>query len=122
MREISCVAVHGDAKHTAFMQAADVFEPFKVLASATRYTLTLKAGCSDQKAVADLKRLLEADNQRVVAVFIPGSSEGAYRDESVRVVSDGRFFRTLDDILESFFYKEGSSVVKSGNYREESIN
>ena len=108
MREITCIAISGDARHTAFMQASDVFEPFKVLASVDRYVLTLKDGCSDQKAVADLKRLLEAYGHRIAAAFIPGSSEGAYRDESVRVISDGHFFRPLNEVLESYFYKEAS--------------
>ena len=42
MRTLDCIAVHGTARITQFMQAADVFEPWKVFAQPARYAVTLK--------------------------------------------------------------------------------
>ena len=99
MRTLDCIAVHGTARITQFMQAADVFEPWKVFAQPARYAVTLKPDCTDAQAIQDVKRLLEAAGERVVAVFVPSHPETCWRDASVRAISHGTHWGLLDDCL-----------------------
>ncbi|MCK9459476.1 MAG: hypothetical protein M0R80_07550 [Proteobacteria bacterium] len=102
MRKRSCVAIYGDAFATRFMQDADVFERFKVIAEPARITLTLKDDCTDAQAMADLKKILEAAGQRVVAVFIPNVPDGAWVDETVKSISNGTHWGLLKDALDFY--------------------
>ena len=102
MRKRSCIAIYGSAEMTRFMQDADLFERFKVIAKPAKIVLTLKDGCSDAQAMADLKKILEAAGQRVVAVFIPNIPDGAWVDETVKCISNGKEWGLLKDVLEFY--------------------
>jgi hypothetical protein len=103
-RKIHVVVIIADRQLTKFAQAADVFEPWKVLGRSISLTATLKPDCTVERAVGDVRRILESvdGNNHVVAAFVPGSLKGAYRDPSVRVVSNGKTWQTLDDMLKDF--------------------
>ena len=105
MKTIKVVVVHGDELSTRFMQDADVFEKFKVIAKAEKYELTLKDECLPTTAINALKDAMEKAGHRVVAIFQPNIPEGAWRDETVKVISDGTQWGMLDDLLEAYFYK-----------------
>ena len=108
MRKLSVVAVFGPIEMTRFMQDADLFESFKVVAKPYRLTLTLKPGCTNIKALSDMRNALEEVGQRVAAMFIPSNPEGAWRDEKILSISDGTKWCTLDSCLEAYdFVAEG---------------
>lgn len=89
-----------DVARTEFMQAADVFEPFKVLARVCRAELDdvekFRAGVD-----AIRKGFEQADkNMRVVAIEDPLECRWLWQDETVKVVSNGTNWRTLDELLQ----------------------
>jgi hypothetical protein len=104
MEELSCVAIYGSEWTTRFMQDADCFERFKVIAEPVKFVLTLKPDCSKERALNDLKMLLEKSGNRVVAIFAPNVKEGAYVDESIKVISNGTQWCMLKDVLEAYGY------------------
>ena len=110
MNELLVVAVFGDENTTRFMQDADVFEPFKIIAKPTKLVLALKEGCTKTRALNDLRDLLEKSGQRVAAVFIPYDPEGAWRNEAVRVISDGTKWGMLDDCLDAYGFVQSEPV------------
>lgn len=110
-RELVVVAVFGDAGVTRFMQDADLFEHFKIVAKPMHLKLVLKQDCTKVQALHDLRDLLEKNGQRVAAVFIPNDPEGAWRDDKVLSVSDGSKWCTLNECLEAYdFVQEQSDV------------
>ena len=100
-RRISCVCFHADAKVDKMMHLVDMFEPFKALSIPNSYDLELKEGCSDEKALSDFKMAMEKceSPQRVTAIFIPNKKEGAWKDESVKMISNGHKFGRFEDVL-----------------------
>ena len=102
MSELHIIAVFGDEFTTRFMQAADVFERFKVIAKPVELALTLKKGCTKSQALGDVKDLLVKSGQRVAAVFIPHDPEGAWRDKAILSISDGTKWCTLNDCLDAY--------------------
>ena len=102
MTELLVVAIFGDDRATRFMQDADMFERFKIIAEPVTLKLTLKTDCTKAKALSDLRELLIQSGQRVAAVFIPNDPEGAWRNDAVRVISNGTKWGMLDDCLEAF--------------------
>jgi hypothetical protein len=104
MEELSCVAIYGSAWATRFMQDADCFERFKVVAKPVKLILTLKSDCSKERALNELKMMLEKSGNRVVAIFAPNVKEGAYVDESIKVISNGAQWCMLEDVLKAYGY------------------
>lgn len=100
---IPVVIVSGNRGMDDFMHAADVFEPFKALA--TVHTLDIEFDKEPSQAVINsslnaIKGWLEKDH-RVVAVFSPGCP-GGYVDNTVKTISNGQTWRRLDDVLKSY--------------------
>ena len=111
MNELLVIAIFGDAQTTRFMQDADLFEPFKIIAKPKQIGLTLKPGCTKIKALSDLKDILTESGQRVAAVFIPNDPEGAWSDEKILSISDGTKWCTLKSCLDAYdFVREQSGV------------
>jgi hypothetical protein len=102
VNELLVVAIFGHEHMTRFMQDADLFEPFKIVAKPFRLKLTLKPDCTKIQALGDLKDLLEKSGQRVAAVFIPNDPEGAWRDEKILSISDGSKWCTLKACLDAY--------------------
>ena len=102
MSELIVVAVFGDERITRFMQDADLFERFKIIAKPYHLKLILKQDCTKTQALSELRDLLEKNGQRVAAVFIPNDSEGAWRDEKILSVSDGSKWCTLGECLDAY--------------------
>jgi hypothetical protein len=95
------------------MQNADMFEPFKIFAKPVCLKLTLKIDCTKAKALSDTRDLLEKGNQYVAAIFIPNDPEGAWKNEKIRVISDGKKWCLLDDCLSAygFIQSEPSDAI-----------
>jgi hypothetical protein len=102
MRELVVVAVFGDERITKFMQGADVFERFKIVAKPMHLKLVMKQDCTKVQALSELRDLLEKNGQCVAAVFIPNDPEGAWRDEKILSISDGSKWCTLNECLDAY--------------------
>jgi hypothetical protein len=109
MHELTAVAVFGDDRVTRFMQDADLFEHFKIIAKPVHLKLVLKQDCTKTQALQELRDLLEKNDQRVAAVFIPNDPEGAWRDEKILSISNGSKWCTLSECLKAygFIAREG---------------
>lgn len=103
---VNCICICGDELTTRFMQHADVLERFKVIAFVKKIQMTLKPGVTAEQGLRDLRTVLERAGQRAVATFIPGSPIGAWRDETVRVISDGHNWQMLDDVLTAYGFEQ----------------
>lgn len=96
------------------MQDADVFEHFKVLANIYEIGVVLKPGVTKTDALSEIRALLEQKGQRVVAIFMPNESDGAWRDKSVKVVSDGHKWFMLEKFLETAgFIEEQADAIRA---------
>jgi hypothetical protein len=109
MPKFNLVVIAGERRLTEFMQRADMFEPFKVLAhiyelSAETTPKSDAEGKGFLDALAECRSTLEQDGIRVVACFIPNEPQGAYVDHTVKVISDGEKFLLLDDALKAYGY------------------
>lgn len=89
--------LYEDRMSTRVMQALDLFEKFKVVMQPL-----VRASVVDDWGQPHLAKIRGLDNEynRLIAAF---GSDGTchYRDEAVRVVSDGRNWQTLDDYIRS---------------------
>lgn len=91
------IVIQGDRRLTKLMQGFDMFEPWKIVAEAVHYEATLEG--SIPRALTCIKEAIEAQGSRVAAIFIPNNKEGAWKDSSVRVISNGTHWGLLDDCL-----------------------
>jgi len=106
----SLTVICKDKKKTAMLQAADMFEPFKVI---LEYNTTV--GFKTQTCRQDylewyiprLKQLLESDGEAPIAIFSPGSPVGAWRDKTVKSISTGQKWCLFSDYLTAHGYLEG---------------
>jgi hypothetical protein len=110
MSELLIIAVFGDSFATRFMQDADMFEHFKIIAKPVHLKLTLKPGCTKVKALNDTRDLLEKSGQRVAAIFIPNDPEGSWRDDKILSISDGTKWCTLNDCLDAYGFVQSEAV------------
>jgi hypothetical protein len=110
MNELHVIAIFGDDFATRFMQDADMFESFKIIAKPVELALTLKPGCTKTKALSDLRNLLEQSKQRVAAVFIPNDPEGAWRNEKILSISDGTKWCMLKACLDAYGFVQAEPV------------
>jgi hypothetical protein len=99
--QIQCVVISGDKRADDFMHRADVFESFKVLAVVEEFKLTLTPDASVNEAMMTVVKTLAECHRRVVAVFVPNSSYG-YFDDSVTVISNGKTWCLLKNILKKY--------------------
>lgn len=109
--KIRCVVVSGDRQMDEIMHRADLFEPFKAFASVEVLEVTLKPNTEHGKAVNDVVYAYNHCGRRVVAAFIPGRPDGAYLDESVRAISDGKKWCMLDLVLEAYRFVPRSECI-----------
>jgi hypothetical protein len=106
--------ITGDSLTSRFMQGADVFEHFKVFANIYELGIVLKPDVSKSKALGEIRTLLERNGQRVVAIFMPNEPDGAWRDKSVKVVSDGYKWFMLEKYLEEAgFIEEQADAIRA---------
>lgn len=93
-----------------FMHASGTFEPFKAYATINSLEITLKDGVDEKVLIDKIVNGLQSDGERVVAAFIPDNPNGAYRDESVKTISDGKQWILLDKVLEAYKFKNNEKM------------
>ena len=86
---------------TRLMQNADVFEKFKVIAD----TMSLDADGArkTEDVIAKVRKQFDIDKRqyRLIAIFRPQYTDGAWRDEDTKVISDGKKFTMFDAFLKA---------------------
>jgi hypothetical protein len=111
--KLRVVLVCANRRMNHLMKAADLCPKYKAYASVQKVTLTLKPGCSHERAVNDLRNVLvcseNTDPHDVVAVFIPGRAEYSYVDPDIIFISDGHKEIPLAGVLSNFGYVFESS-------------
>ena len=95
-----------DAEKTKLMQALDLFKPFKViLGEEICIEAELVQPGTLPKALQDVRETIDKDNNfKVIAVFVPGNPEGAWRDPTVKCVSTGSKWGMFDKYLKALKY------------------
>lgn len=102
--KIPIVCICGEKKMDDMMHHFDMFEPFKVFAQVQNLAVTrTSAPTPEQLAtlVKAMKDALEKTGYRVVAVFSPGRKEGAWKDDTVKCISDGQKWGMLEPVLQA---------------------
>jgi hypothetical protein len=100
MKKYRLIAIMKDPQATRWMQNAGVFESFKVIAHADSIEIELKEGDTLAAAISRLRDSFKGETKiGIVAAFVPGEPEGAWYDKSVKVVSNGKGWAMLKDIL-----------------------
>lgn len=95
--------IAGDKFADGFMHAADMFEPSKRLAHPQFLAVTLSPDHAPLAEIVDRLRQAAAEKWIVVAAFVVGTCIG-YVDETVTLVSNGKTFCTLQEMLEECGY------------------
>lgn len=104
----SCIVVSCDKETlriSNMMQSLDVFEPFKVLANVNVVDITRTSEPTSDNLVDisnALKTGYEGQGYRIVAIFFPGKVEGSWVDNKVKVISDGKKWVMLRDVLKAY--------------------
>lgn len=104
-RQVRFFVISGDRRVNEFMKGFDLREDMK--AFATMRTLVLTGTATNQEMFDLLKAGLEKDFW-LVYLLCEFQPDLVYRDERVKVVSDGRKFFLLDDYLRSQGYPHES--------------
>ena len=90
-----------EKKRTEFMQAADVFESFKVLGRIDEFNVEIKSDIDSY--LNRLRSLIKEDGEfEVAALFVKGKPEFTLRETWIRVISNGKNFITLDKIEKAY--------------------
>ncbi len=95
--------VGGDAKKDQIMHDADMFESFKALIDLQPiiYDVTLEEGRTVEGVFPKFVKLIQSHKEyRAICIFIPGTSH-IWKDETVKVVSDGKSWVMFDEYLKS---------------------
>lgn len=92
--------VFKDVARTKLMQAADVFEPFKVL-MADEIVLDVDASRDVSESISKIRKQFDIDKRRweLIAIWRPEDTDGAWRDENVKVLSTGESWMMFDEWL-----------------------
>jgi hypothetical protein len=105
-KKFDIIVIAGLREITQMFQAFDIFEKFKVIAQPE----VIEATC-DPDADPDIPKItcalrtgMEKRGFRVVAVFVPGNPAGSYVDETVKVISNGTSWTTLENCLKALNY------------------
>lgn len=128
MKEGIFYVICGDSKITKFMQAADVFEKSKVVASVQKISVEYKEDIDltieyAGKIIEKIKEELEEQGQLVVFIHLDSiivddvvtenmGDIPPYINKSIRAISDGEHWIMLHDILERL----GVKVQYNENY------
>jgi len=100
--EIRVMTIQRHVVKTRWMQGFDVFEPSKVIAEISEYTCKVNEKATVTKLVDGFVAAIRADNNgeyTPVAVFCVGHPEYFFVDESVQMISDGKKWCVLSDLL-----------------------
>lgn len=106
--KIPVVCIYGEKKMDDMMHMFDVFESFKALAQVQHFVVTRTSEPTPEQRAALLKAMKDAFEKtgyRVVAVFTPGREEGAWKDDTVKCISDGKGWGMLEPVLQACGYK-----------------
>lgn len=98
IREAELCLIAGNAVIDGFMHAGGVFEPFKRLGSAQRFTLTLAPHVELPTLIDKARKSAHESGLVVSAVFFAGTSIGWF-DPAVKLVSDGEMFVPLATLM-----------------------
>ena len=95
------VIVLKDTIRTDLMQRADVFEKFKVLYEAI--TVDVEGSRPTATAIKKIRQQFDIDTRQweLIAIFRPDDTDGAWRNDEVKVVSNGTSFVMFDEWLKS---------------------
>jgi hypothetical protein len=111
MSKIAIRIVAKDAVKTRFMQAADVFEPFKVLIDPNPLDMSgeLKPGETEETVATKIRKAVDSNGGQfsVVAILCGGYS---WRDPSVKVISTGYQWELFDRYLTSIGFPYESAI------------
>lgn len=104
MTTVMCTVIINKAKYTQFMQAADVFERWKVIASLNTFKLTYEDGVeltTERLATSRdaIVGAILAAGDKPVLVWFPGYDTEPFIDMTVKVISDGEHWTTLHKLL-----------------------
>ena len=99
LNKINCIVIAGNKQKDALMHHFDLFESFKVLAEVTQVTITLKPEHNLIGIIERLKLEYEQEGQRVIAIFYPNKPDGAWKDDTVKIISNGYNFVMFDKLL-----------------------
>lgn len=105
MKEIEIIVISCDAKQDAFIRAFDVFEPSKRLGEISVVSATVGNNFNATTGILKIKEAFEKGGRIVSAVFIPSDYHSAYIDQSVKAISFGTKWTTLDNILTQYGIK-----------------
>lgn len=80
-----------DVVKTRFMQAADIFEPFKVVVDLNPLDMTaeLKPGETDESVATKIRRAIDSNAEGKYAVIAIHCGGYFWRDPTVKVISTG---------------------------------
>ena len=113
-RQLMVVLISGNSMRNQFMRGADLCPRYKSFAEVDKITLTLKPGCTDERAMADLMTImghkeLGSARRDVVAMFVPFTHEYSYVHPDIAFISDGTKEVALAGVLQRMGYVfEGS--------------
>lgn len=110
--EIDIVVLASPVAKDKFMHAADVFEPFKVLVEKPTVLRAIpRDGETPASIIGKIKSAIDAQGTyRVVAIWQDGNEEGAWRDETVKVVSTGKQWSLIEPYLALFGFPQLAAV------------
>jgi hypothetical protein len=94
---------------TKFMQACDMFSSDKVISKAKEFDIVTESKDPLSIEENDVEKLVESmrgKGFRIIAFFIPGNPNFAWRDETINAISNGYQWCTLDSALEQLGFPE----------------
>jgi len=102
-RKVSFIVVSGERKINDFMKAFDLRDDNKAFVSIRKVVLT--SDISDQNLFESFKEALKKE-YHLVYLLCESQPNLVYRDNKVKVISDGQCWVVLDDYLKSQGYPE----------------
>jgi hypothetical protein len=107
--KIPVVCICGLKQMDDLMHNFDLFERFKALAGVSQIEVHRTSEPTPEQLatlVKTMKDSLEKTGYRVVAVFSPGRKEGAWKDDTVKCISDGKKWGMLAPVLSAYGWPE----------------
>ena len=96
-----------DEQITQFMQAADVFEPWKVIGKSFSITGKYAAGETPTTVSAKLRAAFANSGTPVIALRLEGVEDGAWFDSKVRSISNGTNWLPMHRFLHNNHFPKG---------------
>lgn len=101
MRRLEFKVISGDARHTKFMQAADVFSNAKVLGNYEEMILTIEGDAEEEVVLNALLTALQQSGQIVSFIYL--NDDVLWCNPKVQCVSSGHQWLTLYDFVTNKF-------------------